>query len=597
MPKKLKNKEFQTYNVVAHLERDVEESTSSVEIARRYAKAKAGVDASGSYTTRQNNAYQNMLSNKYFNFYNGFSPDGSSGQCTTEVIRLCQLAYWNNGTVGNVIDIMQEFSVSNIDFISNKKASRDAMLGWAAAIRLKGFCDQLALEYYRSGNVIIYRFEGKIKSSALERTGVKINPTDKIPLRYTLINPALVSLARTGFVDSVQYSVVIPSAEVTLMLKEFDINADRFETLPPEFKDAFNGSKLKRNQDLLIKLNPNNIIALYRKKQPYELYALPFLARVLDDIDFKSELRGMDRALARVISRLLVHVKVGKDDLIPTPQSLQELRNLLANPSTSTYLFTDHTVAISQYFPDVAAMLDPKKYEAINQDIQQALGITPAATGGGAGSYSNNFLGIKVLVERIKDGRGKILEDFLIPESQRVAAAFKIKGEIIPEIGGVDLNDEKEWAKIYTRLYELGVFSPESTIESIRENRFPTYQEEVERQREGKELKDEGLFQMNLNRGADSPNVGKPAGTKSPPQTSPQSIGPVGAEVIDPQTDIKITKIIDGMALAIKENGGIQRISEKRRAVLREMAKDYIIRYGDTDKEIKTYLKEMWTKE
>lgn len=600
MPKITKNKGFSTYNVVAHLAEDDAEKTSSVEIARRFAKNKAGIDASASNVTRQNNAYQNALTNKYFNYYVGFCPDGTSAIPTTEVIRLCQLAYFNNGTVGNVIDIMQEFSVANIDYISTKKASREAMLGWAAAIKLKGFCDQVALEYYRSGNVIIYKFDGQIKSSNLERVGVQVNPRDKIPLRYTLINPALVTMARTGFVDAVQYSVTIPSSEVELMLKEFKKNADMFGTLPPEFQDAFNSSKVKHQGNLIIKLNPENIITLYRKKQPYELYALPFLARVLDDIDFKNELRNMDRALARVISRLLVHVKVGKDDLIPSPQSLQELRTLLANPSTSTYLVTDHTVSISQYFPDVAAMLDPKKYDAINQDIQQALGITSAAFGDGGGNYSNNFLGIKVLVERIKDGRSKILEDFLIPESQRVAAAFKIKGDVKPEIQGVDLNDEKEWAKIYSRLYEMGVFSPESTIESIRDGRLPTYNEEVDRQRESLALRNEGLFQTNINRGGNSPAAGRPTGTPNPEQTTLKKVGPVGAEVIDPQIDPllsqKVGTISDKMASIIKERGVAQRISGKRLMLLNEMARDYLTKFGDTEEKIGEYLKEFLEK-
>jgi hypothetical protein len=240
----------------------------------------------------------------------------------------------------------------------------------------------------------------------------------------------------------------------------------------------------------------------------------------------------MDKAVSRVVSRILIHVKVGTENLIPSPNALTAIQNKLNNASTQTYLITDGTVEINQYFPDVGAMLDPKKYEAVTLDIVTALGISPAVYGNASSSFSNNFLSIKVLVERIADGKNKILRQFLIPECIRVAQAFKLKNpsEIVPEIVGVDLTNDIEMRKLYNRLYELGVLSPKSVLDVYKNDTLPTYDEEVENQQEFKQQVEAGLFQPALNKGMNSPQAGRPSGTQSPEQTKPVKTTPKGSK-------------------------------------------------------------------
>lgn len=542
-----------------------------VKIAQRLARIQAtAIGGGGSSRDRQNIAYQGLISGKYASLYTGFSGDGSMASMSfSEMVRLCQLAYFNNGTVGNVIDIMQEFSSAGLDFISTKKASKEAIFTWSDAVGLRGFIDQIFLEYYRSGNVIIYRFEGALPA-LIQGGGMSIAPNTKIPVRYTLLNPANIKVS-FGLFGNVSYQIVIPAVEVQKLLEALKKDPEAVSSYPAEFKEILSQNVGRRGtQDAMVTLNPDNLITLFRKKQPYECYAVPFLARVLDDIDFKRELRNMDRAISRVVARMLIHVKIGKDDKFPSKASIDNISNMLANPSTSTYLVTDHMVDIAQHFPDVASMLDPRKYEAVNRDILQALGISAAATGDGAGSFSNNFLGIKVLVERIQDGRSQVMDSFLIPEVNRVAKALRLKVDIIPNILGVDLNDEKEWAKIYSRLGELGVFSPQSVIESIRDRRLPTYTEEVERQGEAKELRDKGLFQPVLNKGGTSDKSGKPTGTVTPPQTSPKTKRPTGASA---EKIIAGRVYVEGLA---KKKLGLEELTVEQKTAIENMCVEYL---------------------
>lgn len=556
---------------------------------------------SGGTSFRQNTAYQGLLNNKWFDLNNGFSSDGTGQVSIAEAIRLCQLAYFNHGVIGHVIDVMQEFTINKLDFLCNKKSPKEIMFGWSEAVGLKTFLDQVALEYYRSGNVFIYRFENTLKASKIKDlnkafSNIFIDGSSKIPIKYTLINPTLVRLVDSGLIHAKQYLVVIPASEANLLLKAFESQPDMFNDMPPEFKTAvesFMGTDKKTRRsssDLTIRLNPDNVIALHRKKQPYERYAVPFLARALDDIMFKKELRNMDRALARVIGRILIHVKVGNNELIPSPAALQALTDKLNYSSVSTYLVTDGTVEINQYYPNVGEMLDGKKYNAINQDIFWALGINPAAFGDGSGSFSNNFLGIKILIERIKDGRDKILRDFLIPECKRVSTAFNLKSEVIPEIIGADLNDSNESAKVYARLYELGVISPQSMIENVREGRVPTYEEEIDRQKEAEQLRSEGLFLPILNRGGNSPNSGRPTGGENAPQSKMKKTVPVGAVSIRAFGQEEYDKCYKEICGIVKDNLKVKKLDDKQKEILAKMCRDFLVTTPYSEESLKEYL-------
>lgn len=574
---------------------ELEQESSDLSEAIKHYKSIASCSGGGNTSMRQNSAYRDNMVDKYGALQDNFLTPKMA-------IRLAQIVYYRFGLVRHALDTMAEFTVSGIDFLSNKKASREAMLGWAAGVGLKSFLDQVALEYYRSGNVYIYRFETSVKDSAVRDLnklfGSKISSSVKIPTRYTIIDPNLINFVTCGLLDSRLYQIVIPASEVNLTIQHYKNNPDALQGLPEEFRhgiESYMTGKKGSSCDLIISLNPENLICLYRKKQPYETYAVPFLAGTFEDLEFRQELRNMDKALSRVVARMLIHVAVGDEKNIPSPAALSAINDKLSNPSTSTYLITDGSVKINQYFPDVAKLLDPTKYQAVQSDIMTALGISPAAYGDAGGSFSNNFLGIKILIERIIDGRNKILQDFLIPETKRVANLFSIKSTITPEIIGTDLHDEKEWAKIYTRLYEDGVLSPQSTIESIRDDRFPTYEEEVERQKEAKELHDQGYFAAIVNRGGTSQSSGRPEGTANPTQTTPKNTTPSGqkASLVRSFTEEEFKKAKSFVGSELKHKLKSKKLSVEQVRVVESICKEFLLSQEFNEEYLRAYLSQL----
>lgn len=583
---KVKGKVKQEYNPEALLD---EASKTDLQLAKEYYKVEANLPV-GNTSYRQNVAYRGMTFDKYGALENDFITPKMA-------MRLAQLVYRRFGIVRHALDTMAEFTVNGIDFLSKKETSRDAMLGWAQGVKLKPFLDQVALEYYRSGNVYIYRFETTVKDSAVRDLtklfGIK--GSVKIPTKYIVLNPTIVDFVTTSLFNNAYYQVTLPASEVAVMVQHYKDNPDALKELPDEFKQGvqdYLGKDAKRAGNLVLKLDSANMMVIHRKKQSYEPYAWPFLTGTFDDLEFRQELRNMDKALARVVAKILIHVAVGDADHIPSPAALDAFRNKLSSASTETYLVTDGLVKVNEYYPDVAQMLDPKKYEAVTSDIKAALGISPAAYGDSTGHFGNNILGIKVLIERIIDGRSKILEEFLIPETRRVSQIFNLKSPVKPKILGADLNDEKEWAKIYTRLYEDGVLSPQSVIESIGDGRFPSYDEELQRQPEAKALKDEGLFVSNVNRGGDSQQSGRPSGTENPTQSSPKKTSPKGSKVMALRL-FSQEEYDDAISLAssfVKNKFNIKKLNEEQLKVIDGTCKEFLLSQEFNKNDFKKFL-------
>ena len=70
---------------------------------------------------------------------------------------LCQKAYANVAIVRNTIDITTEFANTDIYLDGGTERSREFFQKWFEKIKLWKLKDQYFREYYRSGNIFLYR--------------------------------------------------------------------------------------------------------------------------------------------------------------------------------------------------------------------------------------------------------------------------------------------------------------------------------------------------------------------------------------------------------------------------------------------------------
>jgi hypothetical protein len=127
------------------------------------------LDVSMASTTKRNAAATNVRTDRFVNIESGISPfkygqgnSKSSSINISEAITLTQLAYYNFATFRNIIDLMTEFSVSNIFLTGGNKKTRDFWYAFFNKIGLMDFQDKWFREFYRSGNVFTYKYVGTI---------------------------------------------------------------------------------------------------------------------------------------------------------------------------------------------------------------------------------------------------------------------------------------------------------------------------------------------------------------------------------------------------------------------------------------------------
>ena len=217
--------------------------------------------------------------------------------------------------------------------------------------------------------------------------GIVINPPGKvIPARYVLLNPADIQMQGCSSFAEGRYSKVVTDYELERLRKPYtEEDKEVLDSLDPKTREAI----LKRRQAfLLLPLDPEKMIVVFYKKQPYEPFAVPMGFPVLDDINVKAEMKKMDMAVLRTMQQAILLVTMGAE---PDKGGINQ-RNLLAmqklfqNESVGRVLIADYTTKAEFVVPRIADLLDPRKYQIVNEDIQ--VGLNNILTSGGE-KYAN----------------------------------------------------------------------------------------------------------------------------------------------------------------------------------------------------------------
>ncbi len=500
-------------------------------------------------TTRRNRAGNIERTNRFTNIEEGLTPhnsatgtnvtQGSSNISPKEVVVLCQKAYYNFAIFRNVIDLMTEFSISDIYLKGGNKKARDFFHAWMKKIGVWSIQDKFYREYYRSGNVFLFRVDAEYEKSEINDLtkiyGISLATASlKLPIQYILLNPADIQASgNITFANSTYYKTLNDYELQRLKTPETEEEKEIFDSLPPEVKKGITAGQ----SVVLMELDKSRIYAIFYKKQDYEPFSMPMGFPVLDDLNWKAELKKMDMALTRTTQQAVLLVTTGTE---PDKGGInytfiEALRKIFANESIGRTLIADYTTDAKFVIPDIAAILDPKKYQVVNEDIQIGLNNILA---GSEEKFSNQFIKVRLFIERLQNGRNIFLHHFLQPEIKRLAKEMGMKNYPTAYYQDFDLKDELEYSRIFTRLIEIGTLTPEEGLEAMQTGKLPTSEESMENQVKLRELKDKGMYEPvtggpysneklakisaeQKEKAALNQPAGRPGGTSKPRKPSP----------------------------------------------------------------------------
>jgi len=596
-------------------------------------------------TSRQNRIGQSALPNKFVNidglnlpYYN------SKGSVNiSDAVSLCQKAYAHVGTFRNAIDVMTEFSNADTYLTGGNKQSRLFIEKWLEKVSLSAFSEQFFREYYRSGNVFIYKFEGSFSPEDIKNLKKMYSDAAtklKLPVRYTIFDPKDIVMTGASSLDKGLYKKVLSAYEL-IKIKSKATPEDRevYNSLPKKVRDEIDKGAFGQ-EGISIDLDTTRLSMAFYKKQDYEPFAIPFGFCVLDDIDHKIELKKSDRAISRTIQQVVLLVTMGNEPEKHgiNGKAMAAMREMLKNETVGRTIVSDYTTKGEFIIPDIGDILNPKKYEIVNADIQEGLQNFIFSSGE---KFANQNIKVEVFLERLKEGRKIFINKFLQPQIRAVCKAMGFKSIPKVKFQDVDLKDDTQVNRIYIRLLELGIITAPQAFKAMETGILPTQEEIGESQEKYTEDRKKGYynplvggqppnaeehFQEELKVQKDqikeqakvakqnaakpsakpsagpnpnSSNNGRPAGTKAPQTT--KNVGPIGTSkankfsIKDLKTTLfDVSTFISKTEAALRRKYQIKELQEEQKSFAFDLAENIINTRskGQWDKEMRETIKD-----
>jgi hypothetical protein len=459
-------------------------------------------------------------------------------------IALVYSAYFNFALLRNAISMLTDFSVSPIHVKTTNARVKTFIETWLEAIRVNDFQQQFYTEYYRSGNVWIYKFSGKISEDGLNmlkqaysketKTGKQAfaaRQSKTVPIRYTILNPMQVFLQRGASYDY-GYVRMLSTYEIE-RLKNPQTEEDKqiFQSFPKDIQRQIKQGGSWRY--LFVPLDQNRLYYVFYRKMDYEPLAVPMAYPLLNDIEFKMNLRRIDMTLVNSMEQVFMLVTAGQPanqyNLAPSNRQLATLQNIFSNQSIGRVLVADYTTKAEWVLPDMKDLLGQGKYAQVDKDIREGLQFMFF----GDEKFANASIKIKIFLESLKEGRRAFLENFLMPEVKKVCEQMNFRDVPTLEFEEIRLQDEALMNRLYVQMGQLGFLTPEEVNTAVLTGDLPTPEESLTHQEALKKAKDKGYYQMvappTPSGAGGGSNVGKgrPGGTGGTPATR-QISTPIG---------------------------------------------------------------------
>ncbi len=557
-----------------------------------FMQAEGSCGGSGSSDTRAGFSTTDVglfQSTNYENLRSGFLPYYYSNGFVNinDTVELCQRAYANVSIFKNTIDVMTEFSNSKLHLRGGNEASKNFFYAWFQKIGLNAFKEEFFREYYRSGNVFIYKFDGKFGKDDYIKLQKLGSTSEKIPLRYTIVNPATIAIYGAMGYNFNYVRLLSPYEIARLRNQQTDEDKAVFKSLPVAIQKQISQQSTVW-KEMYIPLDPDKLFSVFYKKQSYEPFAVPMGFPVLNDIEWKLQLKKMDMALTRTIENVILLITMGaeKDKGGINTKNIESMKVLLQNRAVGRVIVSDYTTKAQFIVPAIADIIGEDKYKVVNQDIQEGLQNILL----GSEKFANQFIKTKVFLERLSEGQDAF-KNWLVPQMQKVAESMGFRDCPEPVFEQIDLKDEIQFGKLIASLGTMGILTAEQVIATLESGLYPEIESMVPDQQKYKADRDKGLF-FPLVGGSDTGDgaTGRPNGAKAP-QTQ-KRVGPIGkGKASDDTYDSKLigefysraTELENYTGKLLKKKHKVKKLNEVQLGLATQLARNVISRANLTD--------------
>lgn len=438
--------------------------------------------------------------------YSYYRPSDSTSAYIEDIIADCMLAYRNEPIVHQIIDLMSDFGSQGVRLICSDKSQEKFGAEWARYIDLTEFADKFLRTLYLSGTVIVKRTDGKIplktqkkwKSVVAGAIGPGTNPyaiknttlpmgvdpegmvvdmeKDErnvrravLPLQWTIHDPrsvVMVGGTLANFVGKPIFGLRINTqlrqelAQMPRLAQSNEEYQNYLNFIPKYVFEAINSNAQ------FFPLDQSKVYAYYYKKDDWELWGKPLIEPILGTLKRHNKLKLADMsALDGAISSVrLWRLGSLEHNVVPSSAQLTKLRNIISqNVAGGTMDFVwGPDLDFKESTTTLHNFLGPEKYDSTLTELYAGLGVPAGLTGSSSGgSFTNNYVGLKTLIERLKYGRNVLIK-FLNEQLRLVEEAMGFKRKFKVVFDHMVLSDEAAEKKLLVELWDRDLISEET---------------------------------------------------------------------------------------------------------------------------------------
>lgn len=410
--------------------------------------------------------------------YNYFRGDEKIPRRQKDIIRECMESYRRMGIIRNVIDLMADFTHQGIMPCHPIPATDKFVKAWWRKVRGTERSERFVNLLLRAGNTIVHRQTAKLnptREEKLLKTSAApdlVNPpvpenlqvsNMEVPWTYTFLNPLDVDIVGeelAAFTGVAQYALKVPNDIIS------SINADNLSSafltrLPP------NILKMIKGGSKYVPLPNDKVMVYHYKKDDWQAWADPIHFCILEDlIDFQKARLADRTAMDAASSRIRVW-RLGSLDhqLAPGPAAFLKLSNMLLSisPGGTTDIIWSPDLEVEELSTDMNKFFGPEKYQQILSNIYAGLGIPSSLTGDSGKGFTNNFVSLKTLIERLEYARN-VLTDFWTNELSLLQTAIGAAQPFFLTYDRISMTDDAAEKALYIQLADRDLISHEAIM-------------------------------------------------------------------------------------------------------------------------------------
>ena len=407
--------------------------------------------------------------------------------------------YKTKGFYGTIIDTLTNFAAKGFKNDIDDPEIKLFYDTWGREVDFQSVVEKILFDFFRVGLVrtlkVVGKFEPKLKPEDFDQVVSKktrasafaTSPNLKelmaytelsaakkvwskafIPIDYTILDPRLIDIKGPLLFDQtdtylkpeafkeLRELLKVSASKLTKEQKEF------IRTLPKELVTSIKSGKP-------VQLPPELVGKCDYRRQDYERYPMPRILRAFDAMDYKDALVKADFSTLDGITNYILKITIGSDEHPVTNQSeLETIARLFDTSSKGFDIVWNHTLNIEKItFPEIATILGQEKFQQVNDDISQTLGVTRALLDGNStGNAKAIDIATKSFIEEINYAR-RCVTRWINNEYEEVALAVGFDRYPRVRFDDLALKDEIMLMSVLQGMIDRRILSYETGIEKL----------------------------------------------------------------------------------------------------------------------------------